>query len=45
MRLWRLSGVEHAVSFNGGYGLLFEGRWNLIGRPVTCPPSAPMAQI
>lgn len=41
MRLWRLSGVEHALSFDGGYGLLFEGRWNLIGRPVTYCATSP----
>ena len=35
MILWRLSGVEHADAFDGGYGLLFDGRWNTAGRPVT----------
>jgi RES domain-containing protein len=41
MRLWRLSGVQHALSFDGGYGLLFEGRWNLISRPVTYCATSP----
>jgi RES domain-containing protein len=41
MRLWRLSGVQHALSFDGGYGLLFEGRWNRIGRPVTYCATSP----
>jgi hypothetical protein len=33
MILWRLSGVEHARVFDGGYGLLFDGRWNTVGGP------------
>ena len=41
MRLWRLSGVQHALSFDGGYGLLFEGRWNLIGRLMTYCATSP----
>ena len=35
MRLWRLSGRQHADAFDGGYGLLFDGRWNTTGRAVT----------
>ena len=35
MILWRLSGAEHARSFDGGYGLHFNGRWNTVGHPVT----------
>jgi len=26
MVLWRLSGRQHAAAFDGGYGLLFNGR-------------------
>jgi RES domain-containing protein len=35
MRLWRLSSERHARRFDGGYGLLYEGRWNTHGRRVT----------
>lgn len=41
MILWRLSGVEHARAFDGGYGLLFDGRWNTMGRPVTYAATSP----
>ncbi len=41
MRLWRLSGTQHAAAFDGGYGLHFEGRWNSAGRPVTYAATAP----
>lgn len=41
MLLWRLSGVAHARAFDGGYGLLFDGRWNTIGRPVTYCSTSP----
>lgn len=41
MRLWRLSGVQHAQTLDGGYGLLFDGRWNSVGRPVTYAATAP----
>ena len=41
MMLWRLSGVQHAHSFDGGYGLLFEGRWNSAGHPVTYCATSP----
>lgn len=35
MILWRLSARQHARTFDGGYGLLFDGRWNTVGHPVT----------
>ena len=41
MLLWRLSGVAHVRAFDGGYGLLFDGRWNTIGRPVTYCSTSP----
>jgi RES domain-containing protein len=41
MLLWRLSGVEHAQAFDGGYGLLFDGRWNTAGHPVTYCATSP----
>lgn len=41
MLLWRLSGIQHAEAFDGGYGLLFDGRWNTVGRPVTYCSTSP----
>lgn len=41
MLLWRLSGVQHAKAFDGGYGLLFDGRWNTVGHPVTYCSTSP----
>lgn len=41
MLLWRLSGIQHAKAFDGGYGLLFDGRWNTVGRPVTYCSTSP----
>ena len=41
MRLWRLSSTPYAGSFDGGYGLFFEGRWNSVGRAVTYCGSSP----
>jgi RES domain-containing protein len=41
MLLWRLSGRQHADSFDGGYGLLFDGRWNTIGHAVTYCATSP----
>ncbi len=41
MLLWRLSGVQYASAFDGGYGLLFEGRWNTAGHAVTYCASSP----
>lgn len=41
MLLWRLSGREHAASMNGGYGLLFDGRWNSVGHALTYAATSP----
>ena len=41
MLLWRLSGRQHAEAFDGGYGLLFDGRWNTIGYAVTYCSTSP----
>jgi RES domain-containing protein len=41
MLLWRLSGKQYANSFDGGYGLLFDGRWNTIGHAVTYCATSP----
>ena len=41
MRLWRLSSARHASVFDGGYGLLYNGRWNTKGRPVTYCSTVP----
>jgi RES domain-containing protein len=41
MILWRLSGVQHAHAFDGGYGLLFDGRWNTAGHAVTYAATSP----
>jgi RES domain-containing protein len=41
MLLWRLSGRQHADAFDGGYGLLFDGRWNTIGHAVTYCSTSP----
>lgn len=41
MRLWRLSTARHARAFDGGYGLLFDGRWNTAGRPITYAATSP----
>jgi RES domain-containing protein len=41
MRLWRLSGRQHAESFDGGYGLLYDGRWNTTGHAVTYCATSP----
>ena len=41
MLLWRLSGKQHARSFDGGYGLLFDGRWNTVGHAVTYCATSP----
>lgn len=40
-RLWRLSGERYAKTFDGGYGLLFDGRWNTVGRPITYCSTSP----
>lgn len=36
MHLW-----GHAGAFDGGYGLLYNGRWNTNGRPVTYCSTVP----
>jgi RES domain-containing protein len=41
MFLWRLSTKQHAAKFDGGYGLLFDGRWNTIGHAVTDAATSP----
>jgi RES domain-containing protein len=41
MLLWRLSGERHAHSFDGGYGLLYDGRWNTAGHAVTYCSTSP----
>lgn len=41
MQLWRLSGAAHARAFDGGYGLLYPGRWNSAGRAVTYCATSP----
>jgi RES domain-containing protein len=41
VRLWRLSSARHALAFDGGYGLLYNGRWNTKGRPVTYCATVP----
>lgn len=41
MRLWRLSGLQFADTFDGGYGLRFDGRWNTVGRPLTYAATSP----
>lgn len=41
MILWRLSGREHALTFDGSYGLYTTGRWNSLGRLVTYSATSP----
>lgn len=41
MLLWRLSGSQYARTFDGGYGLFFDGRWNTAGRAVTYCATSP----
>lgn len=41
MILWRLSGAPHARAFDGGYGLLYDGRWNTVGHAVTYCSTSP----
>ncbi|MYE13960.1 MAG: RES family NAD+ phosphorylase [Gammaproteobacteria bacterium] len=41
MFLWRLSAADHAERFDGGYGMLYDGRWNTRGRPITYCASGP----
>lgn len=41
MILWRLSGRRQAQPFDGGYGLLYDGRWNTVGHAVTYCVTSP----
>lgn len=41
MLLWRLSGERHSRSFEGGYGLLYDGRWSTAGHAVTYSATSP----
>ena len=41
MILWRLSGQQYAQAFNGGYGLLYDGRWNTAGHAITYCSTSP----
>ena len=41
MILWRLSGRQHAKAFDGGYGLLHDGRWNTAGHAITYCATSP----
>ena len=46
MRLWRLSSERRAPDFDGGYGLVNDGRWNTRGRPVTyCSTAASLTAL
>jgi len=38
---WRLSGTRHAAAFDGGYGLRYDGRWNVAGHPITYCATSP----
>ncbi|RLQ85231.1 RES family NAD+ phosphorylase [Notoacmeibacter ruber] len=41
MKLYRLSIAAHSRALDGGYGLLFDGRWNTAGHAVTYMASVP----
>lgn len=41
MRFWRLSHPDFARSFDGGYGLYNDGRWNVVGQLVTYGATSP----
>jgi len=41
MLLWRLSTRRFAEALDGGYGLLFDGRWNTVGHAVTYCATSP----
>jgi RES domain-containing protein len=41
MILWRLSSERHTQAFDGGYGLLYDGRWNTAGHAVTYCATSP----
>ncbi len=39
--MWRLSTARHVRAFDGGYGLLYDGRWNTAGQAVTYCATSP----
>jgi RES domain-containing protein len=41
MILWRLSAERYVRVFDGGYGRLYQGRWNSAGHPVTYSSTSP----
>ncbi|MGV3548825.1 RES family NAD+ phosphorylase [Rhizobium sp.] len=41
MLIWRLSIARYAEIFDGGYGLLNEGRWNSRGMRITYAATSP----
>ena len=41
MLIWRLSERRWADRFDGGYGLLHDGRWNTAGHAVTYAATSP----
>lgn len=41
MRLWRISSERRARDFDGGYGVVNDGRWNTRGHPVTYCSTVP----
>jgi RES domain-containing protein len=41
MQAWRLSTGRYADRLDGGFGLAQAGRWNSVGRRVTCAATAP----
>ena len=41
MDLWRLSDADYAERFDGGYGLVCDGRWNGRGSPITYCSTGP----
>jgi len=45
MVLWRLSDLQHARAFDGGYGLLFDGRWNTLGHAITYCSTSPSLTV
>jgi len=45
MVLWRLSDLQHARAFDGGFGLLFDGRWNTVGHAITYCSTSPSLTV
>lgn len=41
MRLWRLSSLQYANAMDGGYGRLFDGRWNSVRHAVIYAATSP----